>query len=129
MFFFYTKHIQIDVDASELRRLYREASCLLQPGVEDFGMTVVEALACNCPIVALGRGGVLDIVESGRHGVLYDKADSAEALGSAIDKFQELRSNFMDLRRRAEQFSTEKFQSRVRTMLDHLARNGDTPGL
>jgi glycosyltransferase involved in cell wall biosynthesis len=106
------------VPAEELRRLYREAACLLQPGIEDFGMTVVEALACDCPVVALGRGGVLDIVEDGAHGVLYDQADSVEALAAAIDKFRNLRSNFTDLRARAEHFSTERFQSELRALLE-----------
>ncbi|MDH3254849.1 MAG: glycosyltransferase [Acidobacteriota bacterium] len=106
------------VDDERLRSLYREAACLLQPGVEDFGMTVVEALACDCPVVALGQGGVLDIVENGVHGVLYPEAGNAEALRAAIDKFRDLRSNFVDLRGRAEKFSTERFRSQLRDLLD-----------
>ena len=40
---------------------------LLSPaGIEDFGIATVEALACGTPVLALGEGGVLDIVESGR---------------------------------------------------------------
>jgi glycosyltransferase involved in cell wall biosynthesis len=117
------------VDDEELRRLYCEAACLLQPGVEDFGMTVVEALACECPIVALGRGGVLDIVESERHGILYEEEDSVSALVGAIDKYRELRSNFMDLRGRAEEFSAERFRSKLRVLLDARLPQEDTTGL
>jgi hypothetical protein len=53
------------VDGEELRRLYRGATCFVQPGVEDFGIASVEALACGTPVVALDAGGVLDIVEDG----------------------------------------------------------------
>ncbi len=31
------------------------AACFVQPGVEDFGMAAVEALACGCPVVAVGQ--------------------------------------------------------------------------
>jgi hypothetical protein len=35
------------VQGEELRELYRRALCLLQPGIEDFGIAPVEALACG----------------------------------------------------------------------------------
>ena len=71
---------------------------------------------------------MLDIVESGRHGVLYEEDDDVEALRDAIDKLPVLRSNFMNLRERAEQFSTEKFQSRLRALLDAGSQHGDITG-
>ncbi len=43
----------------------------LQPGIEDFGIAAVEALACGTPVVAVGAGGVLDIVDDAGLGVLY----------------------------------------------------------
>ena len=48
-----------NVSDEELRELYRTAACLVQPGVEDFGMAAAEALSCGCPVVAAGSGGVL----------------------------------------------------------------------
>lgn len=101
----------------ELRDLYRHATCLLQPGIEDFGIAPVEALACGCPVVALGRGGVLDIVESERHGILYEGEARPEALAAAIDKCRELRFNFMDLRERALRFSTQRFRDEMSALL------------
>ncbi len=71
------------VDGGELLALYRDAACLLQPGVEDFGISTVEALACGVPVVALGEGGVLDVVEDGVHGVLYPTAGDPGALAAA----------------------------------------------
>ena len=64
------------VDDDELRALYRGASFFLQPGIEDFGIAAVEALAAGTPVVALGRGGVVDIVEDGIHGVCSTRASS-----------------------------------------------------
>ncbi|MGC4054071.1 MAG: glycosyltransferase [Paludibaculum sp.] len=50
------------VTDSELRGLYAQCRALLMPGEEDFGITAVEATASGKPVIALGRGGVLDSV-------------------------------------------------------------------
>ena len=50
------------VSDGELRQLYSHSMALLVPGEEDFGMTMVEALASGKPVIALGRGGALEIV-------------------------------------------------------------------
>ena len=60
------------IPAERLRELYRSCALYLQPGEEDFGISAVEALACGTPVVALARGGALDIVRDGENGVLYD---------------------------------------------------------
>ena len=39
---------------------YRCARALLFPGVEDFGIVPVEAIAAGCPVIAFKKGGVLD---------------------------------------------------------------------
>jgi len=127
------------VDDRELRRLYRGAVCFVQPGVEDFGIAAVEALACGTPVVAQGRGGVLDIVRHGEHGVLYTVEGSdtdgsgtglpeteepssslhhRQALEAAIDKAGQIRFNKLNLRQRAEEFSTARFRRSFRALLE-----------
>ncbi|HXO30273.1 MAG TPA: glycosyltransferase, partial [Thermoanaerobaculia bacterium] len=126
------------VGDAALRDLYRGARLLLQPGVEDFGIASVEALACGTPVVAVARGGVLDVVEDGRHGVLYDdrgdtaapaghaqEADPARrrelpevvALAAAIDKARQIGWNPDDLRNRAESFAAGHFADRLRSLV------------
>ncbi len=105
------------VEPETLRDLYRSALCFVQPGVEDFGISSVEALACGCPVVAAGRGGVLDVVRDGRDGVLFEEDGGVEAVASAIDKTRGMRFNSMDLRSRAEEFSAARFEDRFRTLL------------
>lgn len=101
----------------ELRDLYRGALCLIQPGVEDFGISPVEALACGCPVVARGEGGVLDIVEDGVHGILYGPDYPTKDLSEAIDKVRKMQFNRLNLRRRAEFFSTVTFENRLKRIL------------
>ncbi len=105
------------IEAETLRTLYRSAACFVQPGVEDFGISAVEALACGCPVVAKGEGGVVDIVENGVHGVLYEGEDDAATLEAAIDKSRNLRFNSLDLRERAERFSVRRFREELRHLL------------
>lgn len=105
------------VGAEELRDLYRGARFLLQPGIEDFGIAPVEALACGTPIIALGKGGVQDIVNDGTHGVLYGEGRETGSLDEAIDKALEMRFNILNLRNRAETFSTMSFQQRMLSLL------------
>jgi glycosyltransferase involved in cell wall biosynthesis len=105
------------VGDEELRELYRGARVFLQPGVEDFGISAVEALACGTPVVALGIGGVRDIVVDGEHGVLYRPAGNSDALVAAIDKSERIRFNLLNLRRRAESFAPERFVAGLRRLL------------
>jgi glycosyltransferase involved in cell wall biosynthesis len=126
------------VGDAALRDLYRGARLLLQPGIEDFGIASVEALACGTPVVAAARGGVLDVVEDGRHGVLYDdRGDTAAPTGhaqaadparlrelpevaaaaAAIDKARQIGWNRMDLRNRAESFAAGHFADRIRPLV------------
>lgn len=107
------------VDGERLRDLYRGALLFLQPGVEDFGIASVEALACGTPVVAVARGGILDVVEDGLHGVLYPDWEGPTALAEAIDKARRIGFNPLDLRARAESFSVVSFTHRVRTLLSH----------
>ena len=105
------------ISAETLRDLYRRAYCFVQPGVEDFGISAVEALACGCPVVAQNRGGVLDIVDAGSHGLLYAGDADSVALADAIDKMRDLRFNSLDLRERAETFSIARFRQQLNQLL------------
>lgn len=118
------------VEGDELRRLLRGAAFFLQPQIEDFGIAPVEALAAGTPVVAAGAGGVLDIIEDGRHGVLYDPAPLDDRDGAvtacvqAIDRAGRMRFNTLDLRNRAETFSLGRFEQRLDHLLDALRVSG-----
>jgi glycosyltransferase involved in cell wall biosynthesis len=106
----------------ELRGLYARCRALLLPGEEDFGITPVEALASGKPVIALGRGGVLETVPERRPtaGVFYSEA-SDDLLADAIARFQAIESQVrpMELQRHARRFSPDEF---ARGMSAILAR-------
>lgn len=106
------------VDNVTLRRLYRGARALLQPGEEDFGMAAVEALACGTPVIALGRGGALETVRHGETGWLY-RQPTVEALAEAIRQFllRENRWRPEAAQRQAMQFSRQRFAAAMRQVV------------
>jgi glycosyltransferase involved in cell wall biosynthesis len=92
----------------EIRELYRSSMAVLLPGVEDFGMVPVEAQACGCPVVALGRGGACETVQPRVTGILAEE-DTVEAFASALDECRRTPFDESALRANAGRFSRERF--------------------
>ena len=60
------------VDNAALPALYAGCKAFLFPGEEDFGITPLEAMAAGRPVIAYGRGGVLDSVADGETGIFLN---------------------------------------------------------
>lgn len=113
----------------ELRDLYRSARALLQPGVEDFGITSVETLACGTPVVAQAAGGVKEIVSHRRQGILY-QGQGVEALAEGIRQFLgwEAKVEPSALQARAMEFSSARFHEEIQNTLAHVLTERKTGG-
>lgn len=105
---------------ADLAALYGRASGFIHVGEEDFGITMVEALAAGTPVVALDAGGARDIVRVGTDGVLIERAD-LHALQSGIRAVAEQSWDRQSLRERAAEFSTARFLQRMRIWLDETS--------
>ncbi len=72
------------VDAVELAQHYRAADIFVAPSrYESFGLIFVEAMAHGVPVVALRAPGAVDIIESGKTGLLAEPENPA-ALAEAL---------------------------------------------
>lgn len=98
--------------AEELREALRGARAFVFAAEEDFGILPVEAQACGTPVIAFGRGGVVDSVAPDETGVFFDE-QSEEALLAAVARFETMRFSEDTIRRRAERFSGEAFRTRM----------------
>lgn len=74
-------------DSSVVKDHLERCRGLVFPGIEDFGIVPVEAMASGAPVIAYGRGGVLDTVIDGKTGVLFQE-QTAEALISAVESIE-----------------------------------------
>lgn len=110
------------VPNEELRDLYAHSAAFLMPGEEDFGITMVEALASGKPVIALGRGGAAEIVSEGC-GLLYAEP-SEDALGGALLEFDRWADGVdpFELRQRALKFSEGAFDWNFRAALPRAQR-------
>jgi glycosyltransferase involved in cell wall biosynthesis len=113
------------VDATELRRLYRTATALVQSGEEDFGINIVEALASGCPVIAYGKGGALETVTEGESGLFFNDL-TAGALAAAVDKIGSIRFNKSLMRATATRFSSERFKGEIQKLIQDRAASFTT---
>lgn len=72
-----------EVTAAQLPALYAHCRAFVFPGLEDFGITPLEATACGRPVVAFRAGGALDTVLEGLNGIFFAE-QSVETLAAAL---------------------------------------------
>lgn len=101
-----------------IERLARARSLIL-PGVEDFGITPLEAMALGTPVVALGEGGVRDSVVEGVTGIFFDRAE-VESLRRALDEVETRDWDRAAIRARAAEFSRARFDREFAAALGRL---------
>jgi glycosyltransferase involved in cell wall biosynthesis len=103
------------VSDDDLRTLYARCRAFLMPGEEDFGITAVEAIASGKAVIALGRGGVLEIVPP-EGAFFYDSPDE-ESLEAAVREFESAQVPSETLESAARRFSSGEFDRKMRELL------------
>ncbi len=101
---------------NELAALYAGCRALIFPGVEDFGIVPLEAMASGKPVLAFRAGGALEtVVETGEHPTgLFFQEQSPDSLIDALRRMKEMEFNPSAIRRHAEKFDRKSFKERIR---------------
>lgn len=105
--------------AEQVRRLVATARAFVFAAEEDFGIAPVEALACGTPVIGFGRGGLVETVTDGVHGILY-KEQTPGSLCCAVESFLRFEGRFQpsELRRQAERFSRPRFEAEFKAFVE-----------
>lgn len=104
-----------------VRDLLRRCDAFLFPGLEDFGIAPVEAMACGQPVVAFAGGGALDTVVPGQTGEFF-AAQQVQSLAATLSSFDARRYDPRACRDQAERFSRAAFRRRMMAFLTEERR-------
>lgn len=96
----------------KLRYLLGTAKAFVHAAEEEFGISLVEAQAAGCPVIAYAHGGAAETVLDGQTGILF-REQSVASLMEAVEYFElgGLRCRPADLRANAERFNKSRFQT------------------
>jgi glycosyltransferase involved in cell wall biosynthesis len=103
---------------TEIASLYSRCRAFVFPGLEDFGITPLEAMAAGAPVVAFGVGGVLETVTQDT-GIFF-MPQTEDELISAISELEKNPVKFLHetCRKRAAEFSREHFQKKFMSNIE-----------
>ena len=113
------------VDDATVKQLLGSARGFIFPAEDDFGIVCVEALASGAPVVALGRGGAVEIVREGIDGALVSDPEP-ELFAAAVRRVEQAGTDPEALHRSARRFDVSRFESRIRARLERARAEGRT---
>lgn len=105
------------VPDEDLPDLMARCKAFLFPGLEDFGITPVQAQAAGRPVIAYGGGGALDTVLPGQTGEHFDQM-TVDALAAVMANFDASRYDPRFIRTHAERFDTTLFHQQMAAYVD-----------
>lgn len=105
------------VSDEQLREEYRTARAMIFCAHEDFGIVMAEAQSCGTPVIALGRGGALDIVDPGVTGWLIADQDP-ELLREAVRTAATTDLDNAAISTTAQRFSRARYRREMRQAVE-----------
>jgi glycosyltransferase involved in cell wall biosynthesis len=120
-------------DFEIMREYMQRARAFVFAAEEDFGISVVEAQACGTPVIAFGKGGVLEIVRGPSQpeptGMFFQE-QTAEAIVEAVRIFEQEVARFdpAACRRNAYRFSTQRFRKEFMELCEPTAARNRVEG-
>ena len=110
------------VNNASLAKLYRNTLAFIHPQEEDFGITVVEAMACGTPVIAYRKGGALETIIENQTGIFFTEQTSA-AVKKAVENFNQNNFDEKIIRAQAEKFSTDNFKKSISKFIEEKYGN------
>lgn len=104
---------------SVLKDHMQRAKAFVFAAEEDFGIVPLEAQAAGTPVIAFGKGGVLETIIDGKTGVFFEEQNTTSLI-KAVYKFENIFQNFnsLEIRKNAERFGPEVFDEKITKLVD-----------
>ena len=105
------------VTDKERNRFFSECQAFINPQREDFGITIVEAMASGRPVIALSQGGAKETVLEGETGMFFHN-ENPEAIAAAVKNFSSEAWNPYKIREHALKFSKNRFKREIKDFIN-----------
>lgn len=106
------------ISDEEMPEKFARSEAFIFPGLDDFGIVAVEALAAGTPVIAYRAGGALDYINQ-TTGVFFNK-QTPESLAKAMQEFDKGSFNHERIARQAKKFSSVVFEHKMRNFINSL---------
>lgn len=106
-------------DDATIEAYYKSARAFVFPAIDDFGLTIVEAMHYGVPVIVLRKGGAKEIVREGVTGEFFD-SQTIEVLADGIRRFIEKENQYNKdvIKGEAQKFSKERFKSELIQLIE-----------
>ena len=97
-----------EVDQDERNRLMSKALCFLHPVTwkEPFGLTLIESMACGCPVIGFNKGSIPEVIRNGKTGFVVE---DVEEMAEAVNNIKKIERIF------CRDYARENFNSKLMT--------------
>lgn len=116
-------------DKNNIIKLTKSAKAFIFVAEEDFGIAPLEAQACGIPVIAFGRGAVLETIKgaftdeniTSEHTGIFFKEQSVESLNNAVAFFEKHCDKFdkKNIRNNALRFSRQRFDFEIKSYIEN----------
>lgn len=104
--------------SDKLNRYMKKAKAFVFAAEEDFGITVVEALSCGTPVIALNKGGTAETVIDGSNGIHF-REQTPSSIADAVKRFESIKDfDYAKISQFASQFSREIFEQKIKSYVE-----------
>ena len=107
------------IPTDQMVKHFQSAEGFIFPGLDDFGVVAIEAMAVGCPVVAYQAGGALDYVESGKTGLFFSK-QTTDGLVSVLRGISKKKFDSQYIADQARRFSERNFQKNMKEFLSKI---------
>jgi glycosyltransferase involved in cell wall biosynthesis len=107
------------VKDDDMPHYFQKAEAFIFPGIDDFGIVAVEALAAGTPVISFKGGGALDYIKENKTGLFFEE-QTAESLAEALKKFNSSKFNHQEISKSTNKFSTRNFVKNFQIFIDQI---------